>query len=126
MASWTQGFRCFYSKQTGLNIIYFCCSARTARDYHWYAISGINCAIQGCHVSRRSKYKDIGIFKVQSDDSGFETNWRNKLVATVSRDRVVDATLRKHEVNEYLYVSNTSESTSIMFMTHVKPWYQVK
>lgn len=62
-----------------------------------------------------------GIFKVQSDDSGFETNWRNKLVAAVSRDRVVDATLRKHEVNEYLYISNTSESTSIMFMTHVKP-----
>ena len=30
------------------------------------------------------------------------------------------------KTNEYLYVTNISEMTSIMFMKHVKPQYQVK
>ena len=68
------------------------------------------------------KYKDISIFKVPSGDSEFETNRRNKLVAVVTRDRVVDATLRKCiNINEYLYDKNISEPTNTMFMTHLKP-----
>lgn len=73
------------------------------------------------------KYKDISIFKVPSSDSEFETNRRNKLVAVVTGDRVVDATLRKRiNINKYLYNKNISERTSTMFMTHLKPWHQEK
>ena len=58
-------------------------------------MSGKSVSIQGCHVSRRSKYKGISIIKVPSGDSKFETNWRNNLVAVVSRDRVDDDTLKE-------------------------------
>ena len=51
-------------------------------------MSGVNCSIMGCDVSRKSKYKGLSIFKVPSGDSEFETTWRNKLIAVVTRDRV--------------------------------------
>ena len=64
----------FYSNQKDFNIIHFCCSTRTAMNYHWYAMSGKNCSTQGFHVLWKSKYKDISLIKAPSGDSKFETN----------------------------------------------------
>ena len=58
-------------------------------------LSGVNCSIHGCHVSRRSKYRGVSIFKVPSGDSEFETAWRNKLIDVLTKDRVIDSSLRE-------------------------------
>ena len=56
---------------------------------------GDNCSIEGCPVSRSSKYKGIGIFKVPSGNTEHEKNWRDKLVNIVTRDRVIDPNFRE-------------------------------
>ena len=57
---------------------------------------GLNCSIQGCHVSRRSKYRGVRIFKVPSGGSEFKTAWRNKLIdVVVTKDCVIDSSLRE-------------------------------
>ena len=58
----------------------------------------------GCLVSRRAKYKGLSIFKVPSGDSEFETTWRNKLIAIVTRDRVIDAKLKEQINNKNIYI----------------------
>ena len=65
---------------------------------------GVNCSILGCLVSRRAKYKGLSIFKVTSGDSEFETSWRNKLIAIVTRDRVIDAKLKEQINNKNIYI----------------------
>ena len=67
-------------------------------------MSGVNCSIMGCHVSRRSKYKGLSIFKVPSGDSEFETTWRNKLIAVVTRDRVIDSKLKEQINKNRIYI----------------------
>lgn len=69
-----------------------------------YAISEINCSIQCCLLSRRSKYKGISVPKVSSGDSDFETNWRNKLVVVTTRGRLVDAKLKDRINNERIFI----------------------
>ena len=65
---------------------------------------GVNCSILGCLVSRRAKYKGLSIFKVPSGDSEFETTWRNKLIAIVTRNRVIDAKLKEQINNKNIYI----------------------
>ena len=65
---------------------------------------GDNCSIFGCPVSRSSKYKGIGIYKVPSGDSDFEKTWREKLIAIIVRDRVVDATLKERIAKKKLFI----------------------
>ena len=77
----------------------------------------------GCHVSRRSKYKGLSIFKVPSGDSEFETTWRNKLIAVVTRDRVIDSKLKEQINKNRIYICQqhySIEPISIIFMTRVK------
>ena len=70
--------------------------------------------------------KGIIKFKVPSDDSDFETKWRNKLAAVVTRDHVVDANKRIKEIKEFWYISNILETNNIMFMTPIKLWFLEK
>ena len=65
---------------------------------------GANCRIYGCSVSRRKRYKDISIFSVPKMDDEFHNNWRAKFVAAVTKDRVVDASLRKQIENKSIGV----------------------
>ena len=41
-----------------------------------------------------------------TDNVDFETNWRNKIVAVVTRDQVVDANIReiRPQVNKFLSI----------------------
>ena len=71
---------------------------------NYFVIPGVNCSILGCHVSRRTKYEGLSIFKVPSGDSEFETTWRNKLIVIVTRDRVIDTKLKEQINNRNIYI----------------------
>ena len=65
---------------------------------------GDNCSIYGCSVSRRSQYKGISLFKVPSGEGKFETSWRQKLIAIITKDRVIDGTLRAQINKKKLFI----------------------
>ena len=65
---------------------------------------GDNCSIYGCTVSRRAKYKGIALFKVPSGNNDFDVKWRDQLVAVVTKDRVIDASLRERIKNKKLFI----------------------
>ena len=63
---------------------------------------GANCSIFGCPVSRR--YKEISIFKVPSGTNEFKLKWRRDLINIITKDRVVDQSLRKQIESDKLYI----------------------
>ena len=65
---------------------------------------GDNCSIYGCSVSRRSQYKGIPLFKVPSGEGEFETSWRQKLIAVITKDRVIDGPLKARINNKKLFI----------------------
>ena len=65
---------------------------------------GINCSIVGSTVSQRSKYQGCGIYKVPSGEDEFESRWRNKLIAIITRDGAVDTDLRERINKKKLYI----------------------
>ena len=65
---------------------------------------GANCKIYGCSVSRKAKYQDISIFRVPKLDDVFHNKWRENFVAVVTRDRVVDASLKSQIQNKTIGV----------------------
>ena len=62
-----------------------------------------NCSIFGCPVSRRKEYRGISLFKVPAGKNYFDKNWRTRLVAVITEDRVVDASLRTQIERNYFY-----------------------
>jgi hypothetical protein len=54
---------------------------------------GANCSIFGCSTSRKSK--GVAIFRVPTADDEYSTEWRNKIVSIITRDREIDKGLRK-------------------------------
>ena len=67
-------------------------------------MSGDNCSIYGGTVSRKAKYKGISLFKLPCGDGEFETSWRNKLVAIITKDRVIDSSLKKKIGSKRLFI----------------------
>ena len=65
---------------------------------------GDNCSIYGCTVSRRAKYNGISLLKVPCGDGEFETSWRNKLVVIITKDRVIDSSLKKQIESKRLFI----------------------
>ena len=65
---------------------------------------GDNCSIYDCTVSRRSKYKGISIFRLQTGDSEFDKNWRDKLLSVITRDREIDSALRERIRSKKMYI----------------------
>ena len=66
-----------------------------------YNMPGSNCAIIGCNISR--KYK-LALFQISTKDDEYSTVCRNKLVAIITRDRVVDAGLKGQIERQMLYI----------------------
>ena len=64
---------------------------------------GDNCSIYVGSVSRRSHYKGISLFKVPSGEGKFEASWRQKLIAVITKDRVIDGPLRARINNKKLF-----------------------
>ena len=55
-------------------------------------MSGANCAIFGCPVSRNNV--GLSILRISTKDDEFSINWRQKLLNIVTRDRVIDKGLK--------------------------------
>ena len=65
---------------------------------------GANCSIIGCLVSRRQKYKGVSLFKVPSGKTEFDAKWRNQLIAVITKDRLIDSSLRVQIRNSNLCI----------------------
>ena len=55
---------------------------------------GANCSVFGCPVCHRKEYRGMSLLKVPAGKNDFDKNWRTRLVAVITEDRVVDASLR--------------------------------
>ena len=62
---------------------------------------GENCSIFNCHSSRAAP--GISFFRVPTKDDEYSTNWRNKIVAVITRDRVIDGNLKRQIKNRTLH-----------------------
>jgi len=64
---------------------------------------GANCSIYGCSVNRR--HKDISIFSIPAKSSDEKRNlWRQELVNVVTKDRVIDESLKRQIDNNKLSI----------------------
>ena len=64
-------------------------------------ITDENCSIFNCHSSRAAL--GISFFRVPTKDDEYSTNWRNNIVAVVTRDRVIDGNLKRQIKNRALH-----------------------
>ena len=66
---------------------------------------GSNCSIYGCAMStKKGKEQDIAMFGIPKKDDDYSVKWREKLVAIITRDRVVDESLRRQIQNRTLHI----------------------
>ena len=63
---------------------------------------GENCAIYGCSTSRR--HEGISIFKVPKANNDVNKSWGDELINIITKDRVIDAPLRKRIELRKLYI----------------------
>ena len=63
---------------------------------------GANCSIFGCSTSRREK--GVSLFKLPVAKDLFSTKWREELVSIITRDRVLDADLRRQIREDKLHI----------------------
>ena len=59
------------------------------------------CSIFNCHSSRAAP--GISFFRVPTKDDKYSTNWRNKIVAVITRDWVIDGNLKRQIKNLTLH-----------------------
>ena len=80
---------------------------------------GANCSIFGCSTSRSKT--GIGIFKVPLPTTDFNKKWRQELIAIITKDRVVDASLKRQiETHLYTFVKGTFAKNNCIFIRLVK------
>ncbi len=65
----------------------------------YVGLPGANCSIFGCHTSRNKKYQGISIFKVPVVKDESNTSWRGRLIHVITKDRVINASLRKQSMS---------------------------
>ena len=63
---------------------------------------GANCSIYGCHTSRKNS--TCAIFKIPAGDGEYETKWRKDLINVITKDRVVDSSLRSQIDKRSLHI----------------------
>lgn len=82
---------------------------------------GANCSIFGCSTSRKTK--GVVIFKLPAGNDDFNKSWREKLVSIITKDREIDAGLRRQidalhicELNytEDCLIRNPNKTTRIL------------
>ena len=62
---------------------------------------GANCSIFGCSTSRKSK--GISIFRVPTGDDDYNTKWREKIVNIITKDRLINESLKTQIERKSLY-----------------------
>ena len=78
---------------------------------------GGNCSIYGCPVSRRSEYRGISLFKVPVGKNDYDKTWREKLIAVITKDREINASLRSQIENSQLFICQ-KHFTSDQYFDH--------
>ena len=63
---------------------------------------GANCSIFGCNSNRKNC--SLTIFKVPSGNNDFDSQWRKELINVVTKDRVIDESLRKQIENRTIRI----------------------
>ena len=63
---------------------------------------GANCSIFNCNTARG--HSGIGIFKIPGEDDDYSTKWRNQLLNIVTKDRVIDASLKRQIENRAIRI----------------------
>ncbi len=65
---------------------------------------GANCSIYNCNTSRSHKFKGTAIFKIPAGKDEFNVVWRQKLINVVTKDRVIDQSLKKQIEENRIYI----------------------
>ena len=77
----------------------------TLCDYHFFLCLVQHARIKLCHNRLQYiKEAQIGIIQISTKDDEYSTVCRNKLVAIITRDRVVDAGLKGQIERQMLYI----------------------
>lgn len=63
---------------------------------------GANCSVYGCATSRRTKY--ISIFGLPAGEDDYNANWRQQMVNIITKDRVIDQSLKVQIDKKTLHV----------------------
>ena len=63
---------------------------------------GSNCSIFGCPISRKTV--GLAIIRVTQRADEYNSKWRDKLVNIITRDRVIDQSLKKQIEKKNLYL----------------------
>ena len=63
---------------------------------------GANCSIFGCSTSRKTT--GISIHRIPTGDDEYSKNWREQLVNIITKDRVIDQSLKSQIDRKLLYV----------------------
>ena len=64
--------------------------------------NGAYCSIYGCNISRKNS--KLAIFKIPAGNGEYESKWRDKLIHVVTKDRVVDSSLKKQIESRKLFI----------------------
>ena len=64
---------------------------------------GTNCSIFGHSSSRRKS--GVAIFKVPQGDDEWNSNWRKGIISIVTKDRVIDKSLRERIMKKKFFSS---------------------
>jgi hypothetical protein len=72
-----------------------------SKSIKFRCMPGANCSIFCCTVSRRKKHNGISLLAIpgRSKVNKNKVEWRKKLLAIITRDRVIDKDLRR-QINE--------------------------
>ena len=63
---------------------------------------GSHCSLYGCTKSRTTE--GLAFFRIPTKDDKYSTEWRDKLIDIITRDREVDANLRRQIKNRTLHI----------------------
>ena len=79
---------------------------------------GANCSIFGCSTSRKTK--GIAIFRVPTGDDDYSTEWRQKIVQIITRDRVIDKSLKNQIERRTLHTCELHYSEECLIKNPIK------
>ena len=63
---------------------------------------GVNSAILGCNISRKTK--GIAIFRVPTENGKWSNNWRENVINVATQDCVIDKILKEMIDRKNIYV----------------------
>ena len=82
---------------------------------------GANCAFPGCFISRYTKHKDIGRFKLPLRSGDFYNQWKNEILSVLHKYPEADDNLKKNISSGDIFLERYSVHHRI-FWTSMGYW----